>query len=141
MCQPGDPFGLQEDESTHDALLWIALQGDPLLTLVEWPEDGGPPGWHIALDVLPASLLAIRLGGGGARVEGLALYGGEGALRSCVRGIAGWRAAGSPGPERLALTVEPRMGREDWSVPYPRGDGASTLVRGAHRWTFRYAAA
>ena len=136
---PGDPFGLHEEESTHDALLWLALQGDPLLTLVEWPEDGGPPGWHIALDVLPASLLAIRLGGGGASVDGVTLYGGEGALRTCARGIAAWRAAGSPGPEHLALTVEPRTGREDWSVPYPRGDGASTLVRGAHRWTLRYA--
>ncbi len=26
----------------------------------------------------------------------------------------------------------------NWSLPYPRGDGASTLVRGAHRWTLRY---
>ncbi len=134
----GDPLGLQEGESTHDALLWLALQGDPLLTLVEPPADGGLPGWQIALDVLPGSLLAIRLGAGYARVDAATLYGGDGALRTCARGMAAWRAAGSPGPEPLALTVEPRTGRDDWTLPYPRGDGPSTLVRGAHRWTLRY---
>jgi protein-L-isoaspartate(D-aspartate) O-methyltransferase len=136
----GDPLGLEEGEHPHDALLWLALQGDPLLTLVEPPPDGGPPGWQIALDVLPASLLAVRLGGGYARVDAVTLYGGEGALRTCAHGMASWRAAGKPGPERLELAVEPRTGREDWSLPYPRGDGASTLVRGGHRWTLRFAA-
>jgi hypothetical protein len=133
----GDPLELGEDEHVLDALLWLGLQGDPLIGLMQ-PAGDGRPAWTVALDVLPASLLVIELGARFDRVRGAALHGGEGALRTCRAGMAAWRAAGAPGPAALELTVEPSSERAAWSLPYPDRDGAATMVRGAHRWTLRY---
>jgi hypothetical protein len=55
------------------------------------------------------------------------------------RGIAGWRAVGAPGPAELELTVEPSRDRVGWSLPFTGRDGARAMIRGAHRWTLRYA--
>ena len=141
LATPGraveDPLGLVEGEHPMDALLWLGLQGDPLLSLVLPRGDGRPP-WTVALDVLPASLLVIELGSAYGRIGGARLYGGEGALRACVAGMAGWRAAGSPGPADLELTIEPSEDRTGWSLPYAGPDGVAAMVRGAHRWTLRY---
>jgi hypothetical protein len=52
--------------------------------------------------------------------------------------MASWRAAGSPGPGRIELTIEGHGDRPGWSLPFRSSDGASTMVRGAHRWTLRY---
>ena len=134
-----DPLGLREGEHALDALLWLGLQGDPLLSLVLPREDGRPP-WTIGLDVLPASLLVIELGATYGTVGSACLHGGEGALRTCAAGMDGWRAAGSPGPGALELSVEPRGDRTGWSLPFTAPDGSATMVRGVHRWTLRYAA-
>jgi protein-L-isoaspartate(D-aspartate) O-methyltransferase len=123
-----------------DGLLWVALQGDPLLSLALPRPGGGPPPWTLGLDVLPASLLIIEFVGGYADVAGARLYGGEGALRALHAGLEGWKAAGAARPSALTLTVEPHRERSVWSLPYPDGSGGSTLYRGAHRWTLRYAA-
>ena len=123
-----------------DAMLWVALQGDPLLSLA-LPTPNGPPGWALGLDVLPASLLVLEFAGGYAEVGSVRLHGGDAALRTLRSGVEGWRDAGSPRPSALALTVEPHRERSVWSLPYPDGGGGSTLYRGAHRWTLRYAAA
>jgi protein-L-isoaspartate(D-aspartate) O-methyltransferase len=122
-----------------DAMLWVALQGDPLLSLA-LPTPSGPPGWALGLDVLPASLLVLEFAGSYADVASVRLHGSEAALRSLRSGIAGWKAAGSPRPSSLALAVEPHRERSVWSLPYPDRGGGSTLYRGAHRWTLRYAA-
>jgi protein-L-isoaspartate(D-aspartate) O-methyltransferase len=141
LATPGrvidDPLGLQEGEHALDALLWLGLQGDPLISLLLPPTEGRPP-WTIGLDVLPASLLVIELGPTYGKVGSARLYGGDGALRTCAAGMAGWRAAGSPGPAELELTVEPCADRMGWSLPYAGPDGAPAMVRGAHRWTLRY---
>ena len=119
-----------------DALLWLGLQGDPLLTLVLPRGDGRPP-WTVALDVLPASLLVIELGSAYGRSGPPGLR-RRGALRACVAGMAGWRAAGSPGPSALELTIEPSAARTGWSLPFTGPDGVADMVRGAHRWALRY---
>jgi protein-L-isoaspartate(D-aspartate) O-methyltransferase len=132
-----DPLALRDGEHPMDALLWLGLQGDPLLSLV-LPRGEGRPPWTVALDVLPASLLVIELGATYGRLGGARLYGGEGALRTCAAGMAAWRAAGSPGPSELELTIEPSAGRTGWSLPVKGPDGTAGMVRGAHRWTLRY---
>jgi hypothetical protein len=93
----------------------------------------------VGLDVLPASLLVLELASGYAGVASACLHGGDAALRTCVEAMAAWRAAGSPGPAALELTIERHGGRTGWSLPFTTADGASTMVRGAHRWTLRYA--
>ena len=133
----GDPLRLEQDEHALDALLWLGLQGDPLLSLVLPGSEGRPP-WTVGLDVLPASLLVIELGPGYGSVSRATLHGREAALRACAAGMAGWRAAGAPGPRSLELAVEPRRDRSGWSLPFKGPDGAAAMVRDAHRWTLRY---
>jgi protein-L-isoaspartate(D-aspartate) O-methyltransferase len=133
----GDPLELREDEHALDALLWLGLQGDPLVSLMH-PSKEGRPAWTVALDVMPASLLVIELGSRYDRVGGAVLHGGEGALRTCRAGMRAWRAAGVPGPGELELTIEPSAERAGWSLPYPAADGAATMTRGGHRWALRY---
>jgi protein-L-isoaspartate(D-aspartate) O-methyltransferase len=132
-----DPIALQEGEHALGAILWLGLQGDPLLSLWRPGQDGRPP-WTVALDVLPASLLVIELAPGYGSVATAQLHGGEAALRTCLAAMAAWRAAGSPGPAALELTVERHRERAGWSLPFRTPDGAATMVRGAHRWTLRY---
>jgi protein-L-isoaspartate(D-aspartate) O-methyltransferase len=142
LATPGreveDPLALTDGEHALGALLWLGLQGDPLIALA-LPGHGNRPPWTIGLDVMPASLLVIELASGFATVASATLHGGDGALRACLAGMAAWREAGSPGPGALELTVERRGERDTWSLPYPTADGAATMVRGAHRWTLRYA--
>jgi protein-L-isoaspartate(D-aspartate) O-methyltransferase len=133
-----DPLGLQEGEHALDALLWLGLRGDPLISLVR-SAGGERPVWTVALYVLPASLLVASLGPTFGSVGDALLHGGEGALRSCTAAIAAWRAAGTPGPDGLRITVEPSGDRAGWALPFPAGDGAAAMIRGAHRWTLRYA--
>ncbi len=143
LATPGrpvtDPLGLQDGEHPLDALLWLGLGGDPLISLGRWTGDGRP-AWTVALHVLPASLLVIALGPSFGTVSDAVLHGGEGALRTCAAAMAAWRAAGAPGPGTLELTVEPSDDRTGWSLPFPTGAGAAAMTRGAHRWTLRYAA-
>ena len=94
----------------------------------------------VALDVLPASLLVFEFDVG-YDVAAARLHGGEAALRTCAEAMAAWRAAGSPGPGSIELTIEAPRRRAGWSLPFRRADGASAMVRGAHRWTLRYRAA
>lgn len=119
-----------------DALLWVSLQGDPLIPM----GVPGAVGWHLALDVLPASVLVLWFVSGYSEVGEARLHGGDGALRALDRGVAAWAAAGSPGPPALELAIEPYRDRDVWSLPYPSG-GVSRCVRGAHRWTFSWRAA
>jgi protein-L-isoaspartate(D-aspartate) O-methyltransferase len=133
----GDPLELREEEHVLDALLWLGLQGDPLVSLMH-PSKEGRPAWTVALDVMPASLLVIELGSRYDRVGGAVLHGGEGALRTCRAGMRAWRAAGVPSPAALELTIEPSAERAGWSLPYAAADGAATMTRGGHRWALRY---
>jgi len=133
----GDPLELRDGEHALDALLWLGLQGDPLISLMH-PVDTGRPAWTIALDVLPASLLVIELGSRYDRVGGAVVHGSDAALRTCRAGMAAWRAAGAPGPAALELTIERSRDRAGWSLPFASSDGAATMTRGAHRWTLRY---
>jgi protein-L-isoaspartate(D-aspartate) O-methyltransferase len=136
-----DPGNLLADVARPmDALLWLALGGDPLLSLSLPARGGGAAPWTLGLDVLPASLLVLEFAGGYAEIAGTRLHGGDGALRTMEASLAGWRAAGRPRPSALGLTIEPHRDRSVWSLPYPDGTGASTMHRGAHRWTLRYAA-
>ena len=103
-----------------DALLWIALQGDPLLSLALPRPGGGRPGlWTLALDVLPASLLVLELAGGYADIAGRPLHGGEAALRTLESGLAGWRVRGLPPPVRARphRRTAPRPQRLEPAVP------------------------
>ena len=143
LATPGravdDPLALADGEHALGALLWLGLQGDPLISLV-LPGHGRPP----AVDRRPrrAARVAAR-DRARARLRAVAsatLHGGEGALRTCLAGMAAWRAAGSPGPGALELTVERGGDRDGWSLPFRTPEGAATMVRGAHRWTLRYAA-
>jgi protein-L-isoaspartate(D-aspartate) O-methyltransferase len=134
-----DPLALRAGERVLEALLWLGLQGDPLITLVRPREGGRRPRWTVALDVLPASLLVLDLGAANDRVATATLYGGDGALRTCAAAMAAWRAAGSPGPAALALSIEPHDGRSGWTLPYRDAGGVATMVRGAHRWRLAYA--
>jgi protein-L-isoaspartate(D-aspartate) O-methyltransferase len=132
------PLALREGEHGLGALLWLGLQGDPLISLVLPGVGGVRSPWTIALHVLPASLLVLELPAGAATIANVRLHGGDGALRACVAGVASWRAAGSPSPRALELTVGPRHGRAGWSLPFPGADGAASMVRGDHGWTLRY---
>src|SRR5918992_1218149 len=76
-----DPLGLADGEHALGALLWLGLQGDPLIALV-LPGQGNRPPWTVGLDVLPASLLVIALGPGFDAVASATLHGGDGALRT-----------------------------------------------------------
>jgi hypothetical protein len=141
LATPGrpvaDPLGLRDGEHALDALLWLGLGGDPLISLVR-PSGSGRPVWTVALVVLPASLLVISLGPAFGTVSDAVLHGGDGALRTCNAAMAAWRAAGTPGPAAIELTVEPTGDRTGWSLPFPTADGAASMTRGAHRWTLRY---
>jgi protein-L-isoaspartate(D-aspartate) O-methyltransferase len=141
----GDPLELREGEHALGALLWLGLQGDPLLSLLlpGTDRDTGSdrPPWTVALDVLPASLLVIELDPGYGAVASARLHGSDAALRTCLAGMAAWRAAGSPKPSALELTVSPQRDRAGWSLPFAAPDGAATMVRGEHRWTLRYVVA
>jgi protein-L-isoaspartate(D-aspartate) O-methyltransferase len=143
LATPGrpvaDPLALRENEHALDALLWLGLQGDPLISLMH-PSKKGRPAWTVALHVLPASLLVIELGSRYDRVGGAVVHGGEGAVRACRAGMESWRAAGAPRPAALELTIEPSAERAGWSLPFRAADGATTMTRGAHRWTLRYVA-
>ena len=134
----GDPLALGESEHPLGAILWLGLQGDPLLSLMRPGQPGRPP-WTVGLHVLPASLLVIELAAGSGSIAGAWLHGGDAALRTCVAGMETWRAAGSPGPAALQLSIERHDDRTGWSLPFPSADGVATMVRGAHRWTLRYA--
>jgi protein-L-isoaspartate(D-aspartate) O-methyltransferase len=134
-----DPLGLRSGDHALDAILWLGLQGDPLLTLALPHKDGGRMPWTVALDVLPASLLVIELRPSYGRVGSARLHGSDAALRACSAAMTAWRAAGSPGPDALELTVEPDGTRGGWSLPVGAPGGAATLVRGGHRWTLRFA--
>jgi len=123
-----------------DALLWLALGGDPLLSLTLPVRGRGAPPWALGLDVLPASLLLLEFAGGYADIAGARLYGGDGALRTIEAAVAAWREAGEPRPAALGLSIEPHRDRSGWSLPYPDGRGAAAMHRGAHRWSLRYAA-
>jgi protein-L-isoaspartate(D-aspartate) O-methyltransferase len=142
LATPGrpldDPLELGDEERVLDALLWLGLQGDPLISLMQ-PKSDGRPAWTVALDVLPASVLVIELTARFDGVAGAVLHGGEGALRTCRAGMTAWRAAGRPGPAALELTIGPSDERAGWSLPFPGPGGAATMTRGAHRWTLRYA--
>jgi protein-L-isoaspartate(D-aspartate) O-methyltransferase len=142
LATPGrhipDPLELRDGEHALDALLWLGLRGDPLISLARL--TNGRPAWTVALHVLPASLLVMALGPTFGTVRDAVLHGGDGAVRTCAAGMDGWRAAGAPGPGALELTVEPSDDRTGWSLPFPGPDGAATMTRGAHRWTIRYAA-
>ena len=74
LASPGhaleDPLELGDGERVLDALLWLGLQGDPLVSLLR-PAGEGRPAWTVALDVLPASLLVIELAPGFDRVGGI----------------------------------------------------------------------
>jgi protein-L-isoaspartate(D-aspartate) O-methyltransferase len=133
----GDPLALREGEHALGAILWLGLQGDPLVTLMR-PGKAGRSPWTVGLHVLPASLLVLELAGGYRALAGAWLHGGEAALRTCLAGMETWRTAGSPGPAALRLTVERHSDRTGWSLPFATADGAATMVRGAHRWTLRY---
>ena len=57
----GDPLaGIAQP---MDALVWLALGGDPLLSLTLPVRAGGPAPWTLALDVLPASAAPARVRG------------------------------------------------------------------------------
>jgi protein-L-isoaspartate(D-aspartate) O-methyltransferase len=133
-----EPLALREGEHVLHALLWLGLQGDPLLTLAQPREGGRGPRWTAALYVMPASLLVLDLGARNDRVAAATLYGGEAALRTCSAGMDAWRAAGAPGPAALEVTIEPHDGRGGWTLPYREAEGAATMVRGAHRWRLAY---
>ena len=132
----GDP--LADTGHPMDALLWLALQGDPLLSLALPHRGDGPAPWTLGLDVLPASLLVLEFAGGYSDIGGARLYGGEGALRTFTAGLGSWKAAGCPRPHMLALRVAPHRDRSVWSIPFPDGSGGSALYRGAYRWTLRF---
>jgi len=140
LAAPGrevaDPLGLADEERLRDALLWLGLQGDPLVGMLRGGTDR--PRWSLALHVLPASALVLHPSEGFDRVAAAELHGGEGALRACSTAVAAWRAAGTPGTRELELTVAPHAGRGGASLPWPTPDGATALIRGAHRWTVRY---
>ena len=112
LATPGrevdDPLALRSEHALG-ALLWLGLQGDPLISLV-LPGRRRPP-WTVGLDVLPASLLLFEFAAGYAASPSARLHGGEPRPADVPAGMAAWRAAGSPGPAALELTVEPHRDR------------------------------
>jgi protein-L-isoaspartate(D-aspartate) O-methyltransferase len=124
-----------------DALMWLGLRGDPLITIVRaWPAPGERPPWLVGLASLPGSLLIFELDRGGGALHGLELHGGDAALRAATTGLDAWRAAGSPGARDMHVTVEPHPGRDlgGLPAPLPGGVAGADVQRGVHRWTFRY---
>jgi protein-L-isoaspartate(D-aspartate) O-methyltransferase len=136
-ARPAPDPGLGDATRAMDALLWLGLRGDPLISLVRGrPEGGTRPPWLVALASLPSSLLILKLEQGA--VHALELHGGDAALDACRDGLAAWRAAGSPGAGDLAVRIEPHAGRDLGGLPAPAPGGGADVQRGAHRWTFRY---
>lgn len=135
-----DPLALAEDESALDALLWLGLRGDPLISLhLPVAQDAAPSRAYGVL-VLPTSLLVLEFDARCAQLRDARLHGGDAAERACREAMATWRAAGSPGPGRLEVCVEPRREPAVPAAPVPVTDHArASLLRGAHRWTVRYA--
>ena len=143
LATPGraveDPFRLDAGMHALDALLWLGLQGDPLLSIARPSGGRGErPAWIVALDVLPASLLVVHLGPTFGRVARAELHGSDAALRAATAAMDAWHAAGAPGPAALELTVAASRDRTGSSLPWRGADGEATLVRGTHRWSLRY---
>ena len=115
----GDPLALEESEHALGAMLWLGLQGDPLVSLV-LPGPGGRPPWTVGLDVLPASLLVFELASGYAASRA---RGCTAASRRCGHASRAWRRGGRlarPAPAALELTVEHHGDRPGWSLPFTR---------------------
>ena len=130
---------LGEGRDALDALLWLGLRGDPLITLAPpRPAAGERPPWRVALASLPGSMLVLEVERG--TFAGLELHGGDAALRAYTDGLAAWQAAGRPGAGDLRVTIAPHPGRDLGGLPAPAPGGGADVQRGAHRWTFRYPA-
>jgi hypothetical protein len=139
-ARPVEEPELGEDRNALDALLWLGLRGDPLITLVPArPAAGRRPPWRVALASLPGSMLLFEIDHGALR--GTELHGGDAALRALTDGLEAWRAAGRPRAGDLQVTIEPHAGRDLGGLPAPAPGGGADVQRGAHRWTFRYATA
>ena len=139
-ARPVEEPDLGEDRNALDALLWLGLRGDPLITLVPArPAAGRRPPWRVALASLPGSMLLFEIDHGALR--GTELHGGDAALRALTDGLEAWRAAGRPQAGDLQVTIEPHAGRDLGGLPAPAPGGGADVQRGAHRWTFRYASA
>ena len=123
-----------------DALLWLALDGDPLLSLTLPHRGDGPPPWTLGLDVLPASLLVLEFAGGYADIAGARLYGGDGALRTFTRRprrVAGRRAARARSA-RAQRRAAPRPQRLEPALPgRPAARRPCTAARTAGRCATR----
>ena len=137
----GDPLALEESEHALGAILWLGLQGDPMLSL-----RPARPGRAPAVDRGPAR--AARLAARDrARVRVSPRRRARActaASRLCARASRAWRRGAPPAlpaPAALELTVERHRDRTGWSLPFTTADGAATMVRGAHRWTLRYGSA
>ena len=112
-----------EGEHALDALLWLGLQGDPLISLDAPGQAGGRHG--LGLDVLPASLLVIELG---RASTASAARGCTAARARCARAARASAAGARPARPVRRARADDRAARDrtGWSLPYPaprrRGD-------------------
>ena len=139
LADPGErvPDWLpRELERHYDALLWLSLQGRPLVKLVR--QDGpGTWAWRLAV-VLPGSLLLITMERRSARVTDVRRHGTPDALDFMRQALERWTRAGRPGRDALRIEARPVAGPDAGPLPRPV-DGGYAFDRGGRRFELRFA--
>jgi protein-L-isoaspartate(D-aspartate) O-methyltransferase len=129
-CLPAEP------KRQYDALLWLSLQGRPLVKLAR--QDGpGTWAWRLAV-VLSGSLLVFTMERRSARVSEVRCHGTAEALDVTRQALECWARAGRPGNDALRIEARPAAGPDAGPLPRPL-DGGYAFDRGGRRFELRFA--
>jgi len=126
----GGPVDLGGGTRTRDVLLWLGLQGRPVVEVFR-VADGRFEGWSLVLLGPDRSALAFDFLPGSLVLTATRPCGGPGALEATAAALGTWREAGEPGPARLRGRVG--AGVAPGALPVPDEAGAFAFARGAHR--------
>jgi protein-L-isoaspartate(D-aspartate) O-methyltransferase len=126
----------EELERQYDALLWLSLQGRPLVKLAR--RDGLSTWARRLAVVLPGSLLVFTMERRSARVTEVRRYGTLAALDVTRQAFERWGRAGRPGNDALRIVARPTPGSDAGPLPRPL-DGGYAFDRGGRRFELRFA--
>jgi len=126
----GVPVDVGDGTRTLDVLLWLGLQGRPVVEVLR-VAGGRFEGWSLVLLGPGRSALAFDFLPGSFVLTAARPCGGPGALAAAAEALGAWRAAGEPGASRLRGRVS--AGGDGGDLPSPTESETFAFSRGAHR--------